>query len=149
MNRVFTLKKISVTEKRAAASQTELEFLKRTPWLPDLPDDWDAVAGHRRGRPPRAVSAPHGRGRGRSRGRSRGRGRGRAPRAAVAPHAPRVPRPRVVSPGHVPGDSSDEEEPCAQTYDDLSEDDDVTGFEDSEEEDKHRIAKGASLPAGI
>ena len=135
MNRVFTLKKISVTEKRAAASQTELEFLKRTPWLPDLPDDWDAVAGHRRGRPPRAVSAPH--------------GRGRAPRAVVAPHAPRVPRPRVVSPGHVPGDSSDEEEPCAQTYDDLSEDDDVTGFEDSEEEDKHRIAKGASLPAGI
>ena len=31
--------------------------------------------------------------------------------------------------------SSDEKEPCAQTYDDLSEDDDVTGFEDSEEED--------------
>ena len=41
----------------------------------------------------------------------------------------------AACPGHVPGDSSDEEEPCAQTYDDLSEDDDVTGFEDSEEED--------------
>ena len=134
---------VSVAEKRAAASQTELEFLKRTPWLPNLPDDWDAVAGHRRGRAPRAVVAVSGRqckcGSTTHSRTSHGDcrlnpKRTRRPVARPA-HAPRVPRPRVVSPGHVPGDSSDEEEPCDQTYDDLSEDDDVTGFEDSEEEE--------------
>ena len=95
--------------KRRAKSSTEREFLKRTPWLPDLLANWDPEIGARRRR-----GRGRGEGRGcgrRGRGRARGRGRSlhREPMADIIDDVDDVALMPSMLDGHVTDSSSDED----------------------------------------